>query len=286
MAEVQHPSALKKIRKDHRMYHKKINKYAIPLVLALATAAAPALAQDAAEEEPGSWLPGEFSGGVALTSNYVFRGISQTNNEPAIQGNIDYSIDTGLAGISVYGGFWASNVDFQDDDEAQVEIDWSFGLTGEIADTGLGWTLGGIYYSYPGSRGNLNYDYWEIYPALSYSPIEGLALDVAMNYSPDYFAASGDSYYPNGTVSYEIPGIPKKWFTLTPSATLGYIFIDDNDAFGTPSYLTWALGATVNIKGLDVAFTYTDTNLSKNDCFGGTQNWCEAKFIGTVSYSF
>ena len=271
-----------------------VKKLMLPFALAMATAAVPAVAaeeakpQAEAEEESGSWLPGEFYGSVALTSNYMFRGISQTDNQPAIQGSLNYKVDTGLAGISVSGGVWGSNVDFNDGDEAQVELDWSFGLTGEFGDTGLGWTLGGIYYNYPGARGNLNYDYWEVYPALTYSPIESLALMVAMNYSPDYFAGSGDGYYPNATAIYTVPGIPTEWFTLKLNGGIAYQFIDDNDRFNAPSYLTWTLGFTVNVKGVDATFAYVDTDIHKRDCFPGTstRDVCEAKFVGTLSYAF
>jgi uncharacterized protein (TIGR02001 family) len=270
-----------------------LKRYAIPLVLALATAGGPASAAEEAppaapaeqEEESGSWLPGEFSGTVALTSNYLFRGISQTNNEPAIQGSLTYTLDTGLLGTSIYGGVWGSNVDFQDGDEAQVELDWNFGLTGTIGDTGIGWSLGGVYYNYPGARGSLNYDYWEIWPGLTYSPVEWLALSFGMPYSPDFFGASGDSFYPNGSAVFTVPGIPTKWFTLKLNSGIGYQAIDDNDRFGTPSYLTWTLGFTVNVKGVDATFAYVDTDISKRDCFA-QQNLCETKFVGTLSYAF
>lgn len=275
------------------MWRDSLNKFAVPLAVALVTAAAaPAFADDT-EEEPGSWLPGTFSGSVALTTNYMFRGISQTNNEPAIQGALNYAlgtkdfdVDMGGYDISAYTGVWGSNVDFQDGDEAQVELDWSFGLTGTLGETGLGWTLGGVYYNYPGARGSLNYDYWEIIPALSYAPLDFVSLSVGMPYSPDYFGGSGDSYYPNGNVVVTIPGIPEKWFTLKANGGVGYQFIDKNNNYGTPSYLTWTLGLTANVKGVDVGFAYYDTNISKNDCFGGTQNWCETRFVGTVSYAF
>ena len=55
--------------------------------------------------------------------------------------------DTGFAGTSVYGGVWGSNVDFSDGDGAHVELDWTFGIGGEILDSGVNYTLGGIYYS-------------------------------------------------------------------------------------------------------------------------------------------
>ncbi len=272
-----------------------IKKLVLPLALALIAAGPVRAAEETQaeseakpEEESGSWLPGEFYGSVALTSNYLFRGISQTDNEPAIQGSLNYKVDTGLAGISVYGGVWGSNVDFNDGDEAQVELDWSFGLTGEFGDSGVGYTLGAIYYNYPGARGNLNYDFWEVYPALTYSPIEPLALTVAMNYSPDYFAGSGDGYYPNAQAIFTVPGIPTEWFALKLNGGIAYQFIDDNDRFNAPSYLTWNLGFTVNVKGVDATFTYSDTNIDKGDCFPGTstRDVCEAKFVGTLSYAF
>lgn len=264
-------------------------KLLLPLALAVITVAGPGYAAEEAEpeatEESGSWLPGGFSGQVALTSNYIYRGISQTDNEPAIQGAINYTVDTGFLGTSIYAGVWGSNVNFNDGDEAQVELDWSFGLTGEIGDTGIGWSLGGLYYNYPGARGGLNYDFWEVTPSLTYSPLDWVKLTFGMPSSPDFFGASGTAFYPNGAAAITIPGIPKKWFTLTANAGLGYQSIDDNDKFGAPSYLTWLLGFTVNIKGADISFAYTDTNISHSDCFS-SQNLCEPKFVGTLSYAF
>ncbi len=118
-------------------------------------------------------MPGEFTGGVALTNNYIFRGITQSDDDPAIQGNLNYALETGFAGTSVYGGVWGSNVDFNDGDGAHVELDWSFGLSGEILDSGVKYTLGGIYYSYP-SRSE--YNYWEVAPTLTYAPLEWLTV--------------------------------------------------------------------------------------------------------------
>ena len=62
-------------------------------------------------------VPGEFSANVALTSEYIFRGISQTDGTPAIQGGFDYSVtfleDAGaLKNLGGYLGVWGSNVRF------------------------------------------------------------------------------------------------------------------------------------------------------------------------------
>src|SRR5690606_38862768 len=64
-------------------------------------------------------IPGTFSTNVSLATDYVYRGISQTDEEPAVQGGLDWEHETGL-----YLGIWASNIDLNDDDEAHVEIDY------------------------------------------------------------------------------------------------------------------------------------------------------------------
>ena len=111
-----------------------------------------------AKREAGEWFPGELSGDVALVSDYIDRGISNTDHNPAVQGGINYSLGLGFEDISVYAGFWGSNVDFDDGGEATVEIDAMFGLQGAIG--GLNWDLGAVYYAYPGANHNLTYDYW------------------------------------------------------------------------------------------------------------------------------
>ena len=56
----------------------------------------------------------DITGNVGLTTDYVFRGISQTDEKPAIQGGLDYAHSSGA-----YAGVWASNVDFNDGDVLQ-----------------------------------------------------------------------------------------------------------------------------------------------------------------------
>ena len=74
----------------------KVSRAGVALVALLATAGT-AMAE------------GEWSGNVAMTSDYTWRGVSQSNEDPAIQGGFDYA--NGL----FYAGTWASNVDFGDD---------------------------------------------------------------------------------------------------------------------------------------------------------------------------
>lgn len=106
-----------------------------------------------------------LSANVGLTSNYLWRGVSQTDDGAAISGGIDYEHESGF-----YAGTWASNVDFGD--AASYELDFYFGFGGDIGDTGFGYDVGYIYYAYPDSDENdpMNeYDFGEVYGSISYS---------------------------------------------------------------------------------------------------------------------
>ena len=94
----------------------------------------------------GTASQAQISSNVSLTTDYVFRGVSQTLEEPAIQGGFDYSNSSGF-----YAGFWGSNVDFGTD--AQVELDGYLGFTRE-QQNGFSWDVGLIHYDYPGESEN------------------------------------------------------------------------------------------------------------------------------------
>ena len=86
----------------------------------------------------------QFSSTWTAVSDYDFRGFSQSAKDPALQGSADYAF--GESGFAV--GAWASNVDF--DNDADFELDLYGGYTGEINDT-FSWTGGFVFYTYPSS---------------------------------------------------------------------------------------------------------------------------------------
>jgi uncharacterized protein (TIGR02001 family) len=88
----------------------------------------------------------QFSSTWTLVSDYDFRGFSQSAKDPALQGSADYAF--GDSGFSV--GAWASNVDFGDQVDGDIELDLYANYVGKINDT-FAWTAGATYYSYPGS---------------------------------------------------------------------------------------------------------------------------------------
>jgi uncharacterized protein (TIGR02001 family) len=99
------------------------------LILAAAVAAASAGAAWAQDEDGGDEAAFALSYGATLTSNYIFRGATQSDDKPALQGYVE-----GGYGI-LYGAVWASTVDFGGDD--QIEIDLTAGVRPTIGDLSL-----------------------------------------------------------------------------------------------------------------------------------------------------
>lgn len=236
----------------------KVAIYGIP-AMSLAAAMMVSNVKPASGEESKDTLgiPGEFSANVAIVTDYRFRGITQSDNDPAIQGGLDYSV--GLSDdIGLYLGVWASSVNFNDGDEASIELDYYGGVTLDLS--GVGVDLGLIYYTYPTASSGLNYDYVEGKIELSYSPIESVGLGIGYNYSPDYFGSSGNFHYPHASAEYTPDlGLP---LPITFDATIGYSFIDDEAAFGARDYLDWTAGIGTEYKGINLKLQYVDNDLS------------------------
>lgn len=208
-------------------------------------------------------FPGEFSANVGLFSEYYFRGVSQTDDAPALQGGFDWSATLDKdSGLGVYLGVWGSNVDFNEAggvDGATVEVDYYGGLTGDIGNTGLSWDIGFIYYTYPGASQSLDYDFVEGQLALSYD--FGFASATAsVNYSPDNFGNSGAAFYPK--LGIDVP--VGKYLTLSGHVAKQYI--DRNATFGLPDYVEYGIGATVNLAGFDVNLMWSDTDMTDAEC--------------------
>jgi uncharacterized protein (TIGR02001 family) len=97
------------------------------------------------------------SANVAMTSNYVWRGMTQSDDSPAVQGGFDLDYK------GVYVGVWGSNVKFTGSD-ASMELDAYGGYKNEIS--GIGYDIGYIQYAYPNDSKALNFG--EAYLGLSY----------------------------------------------------------------------------------------------------------------------
>jgi uncharacterized protein (TIGR02001 family) len=214
-------------------------------------------------------LPGEFSTTVGFVSEYASRGLTQSDEHPAVQGSIDWNHDSGF-----YAGVWGSNVDFNDGDEANVELDFYAGYSGEVA--GFAYDIGALYYLYPGADDDFDYDYYEGAFSLGYD-FDIFSISGAVNYAPDNAANSGNATYVASYVDVPLPFMP---FDTTLNGSAGHQWIEDNDAFGLEDYTDWSFGISSNIEGFDVGLKYIDTNLDEPDeCADG----CGERVVFSVS---
>lgn len=253
-----------------------------PTVLALAGAflAMPPTLAD--ENKDDKLFPGDLTATVTFATDYVFRGISQTDSGPAVQGAIDYAYMF-RPEIGVYAGLFGSNVDFDDGDEANIELDLYGGLKGEIS--GVTWQAGVIHYAYPGAEvGGIHYDYTEGVAKLGYD-FGLLSVTGGVNYSGDYFFESGESVYVSGDVGVPLPFLP---FDMALALHAGHQSIENNARFGAPDYTDWAIGISGKVEGFTLGLQYTDTDIAKAECFPGSglTKTCEGRVVFSVSRTF
>jgi uncharacterized protein (TIGR02001 family) len=231
-----------------------MKKLAYALVLT-GLVAMPALAM--AADEAAS--PHSLTGNITLTSDYIFRGVSQTQNGPAIQGGFDYAHASGF-----YVGTWASNVDWVSlgyKKNSSMEIDLYGGYKGSLGD--FGYDVGAITYYYPGDAitDANDPDTTEVYIGGSWK-----FLSAKYSYTvSDKFVGWGTEADPAGDTdgSYYVElnanyGFGSGWGVL---GHVGYQDVKDNDP---ASYTDWKVGVTKDI-GFGVAtLAYTGTDADEN----------------------
>ena len=205
-------------------------------IIAAATAA-PAFAQEVT-----------VTGNVALATDYTFRGVSQTDGSPAIQGGFDVAFgDSGL-----YAGTWASNVAFGSSIELDVYGGYKFALGGVAMDVGV---LGYLYPNAPGDDG-AELDYWELYAKPSIALTDKFTLGGALYYSPEFTGETGDALY------YEVNGAYAFSPELSLSGGVGVQTVDTDGVFaGEDEYTTWNVGGTYSAFGLGFDLRYHGTDV-------------------------
>ncbi len=249
---------------------------------AAATLLSPAFA--VAQESPHS-----FSANVGLYSQYVFRGLAQTNEEPAVQGGFDYSYAFSGAPVTFYAGTWGSNVSWLRDagvygGGASLELDFYGGLNGSFGSSDFTWDVGYLYYWYPGDTAlalppayNIKADTDELYAAVGWK-----WFTVKYSYSlGDTFGvddAKGTDYW-DFKISYPVGDSG-----VTLGAHYGIQSFDGNDprnVFGVSnddlfSYKDWSLSiaydlgkAIKKLEGYELGAMYTDTDV-ENVCGYGS----------------
>ena len=214
-----------------------------------------------AEEES----PHQFSANVALVSDYLYRGISQTSEKAAIQGGMDYAHASGF-----YVGTWASNVDFAED----LEIDIYGGFSGEL-DGGLSWDVGGLYYIYPSSDAQPEENFVEAYANAGYTFPGAFepSVSAGLAWSPDFFGEDGDGIYLNGGLDLSLP------HDFGLSFYVGWQDVEGDQTSGPGgfNYTHYSISISKSIGPLSLSASWNDAD---SDCGGEI---CEAAVISISS---
>lgn len=214
-----------------------------------------------------------LTGNFGLVSDYLFRGISQTDEGMALQGGFTLGFENGF-----YLSTWGSSIKFG---EGSMELDLLAGWAGAINDD---WStdIGIMQYRYPkGDNQTDQFNFNEIYGKLLY---KDLVLGVA--YSNDYFGTDVDQYYYlSADYSYPVTDAVK----LLVHA--GFNKFEDNAQYNTfiaagplsgSDYIDWSVGVATTILGADASIKYAATNISDSaDC-----NLCDDRVVVSLSKTF
>ena len=268
-----------------------ISAAAVALLAGLSTAAF-------AADEPAAPEVSPITANVTVASNYIYRGLTQTNNKPAIQGGFDYAHESGF-----YIGNWNSSITWISDSypgagqgghsvSAPVEMDFYAGFKKEFIGEGFATDIGVLQYYYPTSgMPSSQSNAWvaanpasrqasgttpnttELYAAqnFTFGPVTGFGkVSYAVTTLFGLQQSSG-ALYPDLTANYDTG-----FYGITVNAHVGYQYVPNNIVTtsaiagagngGTwnASYADWKLGLTKDFGGgLSGTAYYTGTSAQK-----------------------
>ena len=259
--------------------------------------------------------------GATLTSDYIFRGITQSNHRPSVWAYFEprYNINKDL---QLYVGVGGESISFRN--RAATEIDFYAGIKPTFGP--LAFDLGAWYYWYPGGQCfngspapvfgldclangylpvNLNVikrdlSFWEVYAKATFTVNDQIAIGGAVFYSPSAVNSGADGTYVSGNVKFTAPST---WLPyglgLYVSAEVGHWYLGTSDQFyctqpaagcgglfpnGIPytSYTTWNIGFGITKSVFTLDFRYSGTDLNKGDCNAFTSDHT-ARELGNVT---
>jgi len=192
----------------------------------------------------------EFSGNVYLTSDYRVKGVSQTGENPAIQGGLEYGHESGL-----FAGVFASSVDFFEagdpwDNDESIEIDLYAGYSGMLGKH-LSYDMTLLRYFYPGAMESIDFN--ELKLGVNLGPAR-----LAYGHANDYINL-GESYrYIEANYNLFLPAD----FTLGLHAGYSFgSFFDNPATAGIEEYTDYGVTLSRELVGLDMSLAYLDTDI-------------------------
>lgn len=219
----------------------------------------PAFAQDEAAEEAAG--PLTLTGGVAVVSDYRFRGVSLSDKDFAVQPYLTIKHESGI-----YAGVWASNLAENAGDD--LEVDLYAGFAGGDAVT---YDIGATYYLYPGVS---SFNYVEFTGKLG-TTMGPATLGAQLSYVPSQDnTGNQDNIYVATNASVAVPN--------TPVSIVGSIGLEDGAFSAGSNKLDWSLGVTAAVSGFTLGASYVDTNRRSTFAFKDSS----AGVVFSIAYGF
>jgi uncharacterized protein (TIGR02001 family) len=259
-----------------------MNKVMLSVVAALAVStAAPAFAADmpvkgkymAPAPAPSPW---DIAFGTAFTTDYVLRGISQSNSKPAVQGYFEgrYTINDM---ITLYAGLWGSSLSAN---TANAEFDASGGARFTFGKFGL--DLGYVYYYYPNPVVGTSISYGEFYAKPSVALTDWLTIGGVVIGGDDFGNTGNNAWYYAGNATVTLPPFLPAGIVTSISGELGRQTFAT--AVGVPDYTTWNIGVAFNYKAITLDLRYHDSDLAPASCTVAGSVLCDERFVATLKF--
>ena len=216
----------------------------------------------------------EWSGALALTSDYLVRGISRTGHDPALQLDVTYSNPAGLI-----AGAFASNTQIDPTKPRDVELSGYIGFAWNVNEDWRGKVLGS-HYAYPWNRAGSNYSYDELDLDMAF---QGW-LHFDLNYSPNSPRRLGPPYQTLARVdekSAEVNLQRQIVGKLSLIAGVGYSFVSGPESGG---YTYWSAGAAYDWHSVTLAVSYVNTTDEAKALFYNAA--ADGRWTGTFIWRF
>ena len=213
-----------------------------------------------------------WGGSLGVTSDYIVRGISRSNDHAALQLDLHYLNSAGFV-----AGLFASNAQLDPDESSDVEFN---------AFAGFAWTAGSdwrgkilaSHYAYPWNRAGSGYDYDELDVDFAYQEW----LDVGLVYSPNtprYLTGRGlvGVTSESAEVNLQRPVLGR----LSATAGIGHSYFSGPDPGG---YTYWSVGAVYTLAPVALAVSYVNTTAGANALF--YNGAAHHRWVGTIIWRF
>jgi uncharacterized protein (TIGR02001 family) len=231
----------------------------VSVAMSALAVSAPAFAQEEAAEEAEG--PITLTGGVAVVSDYRFRGVSLSDKDFAVQPYLTVKHESGL-----YAGVWGSNLAENAGDDVEVDLYAGFAGGEELT-----YDIGATYYLYPGVS---SFNYVEFTGKLG-STIGPATVGVQLSYVPSQDnTGNNDNVYYGTNAAFAIPNSP-----ITLKGSIG---IEDGAFTGADEKVDWSLGANAAVSGFTLGVAYVDTDRRSTFAFKDSA----ADIVFSVSYGF